>query len=169
MDFTYHRNNHWTPLVTHVIGFLAVGEAIDLHVALVSHHPLIAWPLPTAISVAGLAWMLVDLGAIRSRPIRIEDRQLVLRRGMRNPIVVDRDEIMVIVAEEAPAFQSLPDLGVFAVGHANVIVSLRALRRVGRKQVARIAVFVGDPDAFVAAAPAHSACRHVASQLGSAP
>ncbi len=163
VTFSYHLRNHWTALIG-VLGFLVVAETLGLHVALVARHPLVAWTL-AATNLAALAWMVADWRAIRSRPMLVEADRLTLHRGLRKPIVIDRAGIVDVSLGEA-SFQVPADLGVFSVGRPNVIITLLAARRVGRKQVTRLAVFVDEPEAFVAAArPAGTPARKAESIL----
>lgn len=80
--FTHHKTTHWFGVVG-VIAFLALMEAIVLHIALDALRYEIAKWVMSALSAYGLIWILGDMQALRVYRSAIVSDTLLLRVGAR--------------------------------------------------------------------------------------
>ncbi|WP_062389751.1 hypothetical protein [Demequina iriomotensis] len=128
---------------------VAAVEIPVAHVLLARWNGTVALAV-TALSIAFIAYVLVDWVAAVRRPLRLDAAALTVHRGLRAPVVVPRDGIVEVRA--VPSSDALPPGAARTVyaGEANVLVALSpaAASSLGREAVA---VAADDPSALIAA------------------
>jgi hypothetical protein len=151
--FSIHKRSGY-PTVWSVIFFVGLAEMVAFHLLLM-HWKASAALIATVLSVYTLILLVADLMAIIKRPILLEDRQLLLRIGIRWNALIDLDNIREIryIKNHSEAGKDLLDCALNGSA-SNVLLDLYEPVTVsgfyGRsRQPRRIALHVDDEQAFI--------------------
>jgi hypothetical protein len=129
--------------------FVAIAgvELVIVHFLLAFWSHLAAILL-SAVSLAGIAWLVVGIRSFAKRPVTLDDRELVLRVGTLKQVVVPLSNIAGL--GEVAGTNKKAMLNLALIAHPNIVVTLRD--PIGRRGGIRaIGHRLDDPGAFAAA------------------
>lgn len=131
--------------------------AIGLCELVVAHFLIALWSRPVALAVSlvtlpALAWLVVGIVSLGSRPSVLADDVLHLRAGRMKGVEVPLSQIAGVRGVASAAEVRFPDvLNLAMIAHPNILVDLtRPMNRRGRS-IRTLAHRVDDPAAFAAA------------------
>jgi hypothetical protein len=138
-------------------GIAIVVETVVLHLWLGARHPAWTWSL-TVVSVASLAWLVVEYRATRDAAVTVDSELLDLAVGHRFVLRIPRTQ----VASAVPAtWRDVPDaptagyLNASAPAQPNVLVTfssparVRLLGGLAKRSVTRLGLCLDEPARFI--------------------
>jgi len=144
--FSYHRAV--APMLW-VLTALSGIELLVLHL-LVSHWSPTAALLLSAVTLAGIVWLVVAIASMKRLPVVIGHDRLILRTGRFRRLDVSLADVAGLRREWNQALvKHRSTLNLALVAYPNVVVELRQARP-GRRGIKRVAHRLDDPGAFEA-------------------
>lgn len=127
---------------------LGALELLAVHLFVSLKWPWLAWPL-SGLTLLSLGWMVLLIRSFRRRPHQLGAELLQLRLGNLRSFEVPRTSIGTTRGVRDSAEVKAKDTADFhLLSYPNRIVELSRPLRFGRREVARIALALDEPEAF---------------------
>lgn len=149
--FPYHKTSSYGAILAGIL-IAATVELIGGHFLLMMWSPTAAW-VHLGLAVYGVIWLIGDYRAMRYRPTRVRDGQILIRCGLRWEADLTREQIHAVSAPTR-AIENRDDyLSLSVATKPDLILTLVSPETVegpyGITRKARyLGVSVDDPDAF---------------------